>query len=138
MNRFRSIYHRATLSKHSVRRMRQRANLKNKKGQNKFRRNVMKNGICLKDIPRHPNFKSIYSYMKYMCKKAHSKSPFCMVYLYKDFIVPVSIDGVMITCFKVDERFNTIYDEIVEYRKINREYKEINSKYEQEETVSLD
>jgi hypothetical protein len=61
-----------------------------------------------------------------------------MVYLYKDFIVPVSIDGVMITCFKVDERFNTIYDEIVEYRKLNREYKEINSKYEQEETVSLD
>jgi len=44
----------------------------------------------------------------------------------------------MITCFKVDERFNTIYDEIVEYRKLNREYKEINSKYEQEETVSLD
>lgn len=129
MNGYRSIFNRTTLSKHSIRRMKQRADLKNKKRRNKFVRNVTRNGICLKDIPRHPKFKSIFHYMKHMCKKAHDKSPFCKVYLYKDFIVPISVDGVIITCFKINKDYTNSFYEITEYKNRLKEYSNIEEKY---------
>ena len=116
INGYRSIFHRTTLSKHSIRRMRQRANLRNKKGRNRFAKDIIRYGLCLYDIPRHPRFTSFFYYMKHMCKKANNKSPLCKVYLYKNYIVPISIDGVIITCFEVKEDFKQMFDEIVEYK----------------------
>jgi hypothetical protein len=63
--------------------------------------------------------------MKHMCKKANDKSPLCKVYFYKNFIVPVSIDGVIITCFEVKDDFKQMFDEIVEYRNKLKDSKNI-------------
>lgn len=74
-------------------------------------------GILLADIPRIPRYKQFSSYMYSIVKNTKNKCQYNSVYLYRNAFIIVAMDGTVITCLNVHERFKDIFFDIVEFLK---------------------
>ena len=117
--RFQKSYQPISLSLHSITRLKKRINLKSKEKRNRFIRGAARNGLLLSNIPKIDKFKPFLSYMSKMYKKNSKRNPFCKLYVYKEYILVVSIEGVIVTVLNIPEEYNGVYDKIVSYNNQN-------------------
>lgn len=107
----------AKLSIHSINRIKKRLGIKNKYKCKEFINSATTKGILLADIPRIPRYKQFSSYMYSIVKNTKNKCQFNSVYLYKNAFIIVAMDGTVITCINVHDRFKDIFFDIVEFLK---------------------
>ena len=100
----------AKLSVHSINRIKKRLGIKNKYKCKEFINSATKKGILLADIPRIPRYKQFSSYMYSIVKNTKNKC-------HRNAFIIVSMDGTVITCLNVHERFKDIFFDIVEFLK---------------------
>jgi hypothetical protein len=104
--------------------MKQRAKLNTKSKRKKFLRAASKGCISFPDLPKGvAEFCSFISYMKRMSNKVRGRNTFCYLYLYKDYFLIISVDGLVITILNIDEGYYGIYDQIVKYLEAEEEEK---------------
>lgn len=108
-------YHKIRPSKHSSKRIKQRAGGKTKKKRSKFVHGVYSKGLTIKDIPKCTEFLPFIQYMRKEVAITKKKNPLCDVYLYKDYLAIVTITGTIITVLNIDKEYNGIYDKIYGY-----------------------
>jgi len=100
---------------HSYTRIKQRAKLKTKEDVKNFLKGVSRNGIPFSKIPKTKEFSSFFFYIKNIKEKCNKRHLFNNLYLYKDFIILVSLEGNILTVLNVDKRFEGMYDKIKSY-----------------------
>ena len=110
-----AYYNRIRPSKHSSKRIKQRAGGKTKKKRSKFVHGVYTKGLMLKDIPKRIELLPFIDYMRKRNAIVKSKNPFHRLYLYKDNFVIVSLTGTMVTVLNIDKEFKGSYDLIYQY-----------------------
>lgn len=113
--KFDKIRYAINLSQHSINRMKKRAGLNTREKRKSFLKGVAKSGLLLSEIPKIEQFDSFLGYMGRIVHKTRRKSKYCRVYLYKKYFLIVSMYGLVITILKIDEEFNTVFEQIHEY-----------------------
>ena len=102
-------------SKHSSKRIKQRAGGKTKKKRSKFVHGVFQKGLMLRDIPKRAELLPFIDYMRRQVAIVKSKNPFNNLYLYKDNFVIVSLTGTIITVLNIDKEYKGYYNLIYQY-----------------------
>ena len=113
--RFPKIHYPVYLSKHSMSRLKQRAGLNTKQKRESFLKAAAKNSLTLSEIPKDvAEFTSFAHYMRKLQYKIRERDSSCRAYLYKEFFLIISFDGIVVTVLNV-EGYPGIYEEIVNY-----------------------
>lgn len=110
---------------HAYSRIRHRVGLKSKEDVKKFLKKVVKYGLPFSKIPKNvPEFHSFLGYLRRIKnKKDNQKYLNTRIFIYKEYIFILYLDGYITTVLNTDKEFKGMYDKIIKY---------INSKKEDE------
>lgn len=114
---FKNLRQPVSSSIHSNSRLKKRAKLKTKFKRNSFLTSATRNAMTIQDIPRNvEEFKPILFHMNHVNKKMKQKNPFTNLYLFKDYLFIVSIDGKIITLYDLPDHCKGLYQKIKDYK----------------------
>lgn len=104
------IQNHLVLSLHAHSRLKTRLGLRTKKKRKSFIQTASMNALySIPDGPKWSEFKSYFNSVKHRIKK---KNPYCEPYLYKDYILVVSTNHVVVTIYDIDPIYKGYYAKI--------------------------
>ena len=98
------------LSLHAHSRLKTRLGLKTKKKRNSFVQSASTHALC--SIPEGKEWIDFKNYFRSVKHRIKSKNPYCDPYLYKDYILVVSDNHVVVTIYAIDPIYNGSYNKI--------------------------
>ena len=98
------------LSLHAHSRLKTRLGLKTKKKRNSFIQSASIHALY--SIPEGEEWINFKNYFKSVKHRIKSKNPYCDPYLYKDYILVVSDNHVVVTIYPIDPIYNGSYNKI--------------------------
>mgnify|MGYP003400631455 CR=1 FL=1 len=116
--KFPKIHHLVSASLHCEKRMKQRANLKTRQKRNAFVRKAAEECFCPSDVPTDDiRFASFLGYLNHIRRRVHDLNPSCKVYIFREFFLIISDEGVMVTIYKISDDYKNIYEDLKAYYK---------------------
>lgn len=98
------------LSLHAHSRLKTRLGLKTKKKRNSFIQSASTHALY--SIPEGEEWMDFKNYFKSIKRRIKSKNPYCEPYLYKDYILVVSDNHIVVTIYSIDPIYKGSYNKI--------------------------
>lgn len=107
-----------SISRHCMKRMKQRANLNTREKRKSFIKKASMESLSITDIPKADIFRDFKQFLLRIAKKRNSSpANFCRLFIFRDYILVISdTDAVIVTILNIEDPYKGFYNKIKTYK----------------------